>query len=132
MTVIAVDTNRFSNTFKHIYEPALNFVNEQVVINETSSATYPLGTVLGKVTATGKYKRVEASAVDGSQTAAAILIADTVVVANTDKKAVVVVRGPAMVSKAGLFFGASVDTEAERTTAYTQLAALGIVSQDAI
>jgi hypothetical protein len=132
MTVIAVDTNRFSNTFKHEYEPALAYTREQVVINETAGATYPLGTVLGKVTATGKYKRVEASAVDGSQTAAAILIADTVVVANTDKKAVAVVRGPAMVSKVGLFFGASVDTDAERTAAYTQLAAVGILAQDAI
>jgi hypothetical protein len=132
MTVIATDTNRFSNTFKHEYEPALAYTREQVVINETTGTTYPLGTVLGKVTATGKYKRVEASAVDGSQTAAAILIADTVVVANTDKKAVVVVRGPAMVSKAGLFFGASVDTDAERTAAYTPLAAVGILAQDAI
>ena len=132
MTVIAVDTNRFSNTFKHEYEPALAYCREQVILNETNSGTYVLGTVLGKVTATGKYKRVESSAVDGSQTAIAILTQDVTFVANTDKSVNVIANGPATASKAGLFFGASVDTDAERNAAYDQLRAVGIKTHNAI
>lgn len=131
MTVIATDTLRYSNTFKHVYDPATAYCNELITINEAASMTLPLGTVLGKVTATGKYKRVEASAVDGSQTASVVLTADTAVVANTDKKAVVVASGPAIVSKAGLYFGASVDTQAELDAAYAQLAAVGIKTANA-
>lgn len=132
MALLATDTLRFSNTVKHEYEPALAYCREVVTLNEAAGATYPIGTVLGKVTATGKYKRVEASAVDGSQTAAAVTIEDVTVVAATDKKVLVLARGPATVSKAALTFGASVDTAPELATAYAQLATVGILVQDTI
>ena len=132
MALLATDTLRFSNTVKHEYEPAMAYCREVATLNETAGATYPIGTVLGKVTATGKYKRVEATAVDGSQVAAAVTIADVTVVANTDAKVVVLARGPAMVSKSALSFGASVDTAPEFATAYSQLATVGILVQDTI
>lgn len=132
MALIATDSLRFSNTVKHEYEPAMAYCREQVTLNEAAGATYPIGTVLGKVTATGKYKRVEASAVDGSQTAVAVTIEDVTVVAATDKKVLVLARGPVMVSKAALAFGASVDTNAELLAAYAQLATVGILVQDTI
>jgi Bacteriophage lambda head decoration protein D len=130
--LLSTDTLRFSNTVKHEYEPAMAYCREVVTLNEAAGATYPIGTVLGKVTATGKYKRVEATAVDGSQTAVAVTIADVTVVANTDAKVVVLARGPAMVSKSALSFGASVDTAPEFATAYSQLATVGILVQDTI
>ena len=132
MALLSNDTLRFSNTVKHEYEPAMAYCREVVTLNETAGATYPIGTVLGKVTATGKYKRVEATAVDGSQVAAAVTIADVTVVANTDVKVVALARGPAMVSKSALSFGASVDTAPEFATAYSQLATVGILVQDTI
>ena len=42
----------------------------------------------------------------------------------------VVARGPAIVSKAGLVFDASVDQPAEKTAKHTQLAVAGVVPRD--
>lgn len=133
MSVIATAPKAFSAIVKHEYEPAMGYCRDVVVVND-SAATFKVGTVLGKVTATGKYKVVEASAVDGSQVAAAVVIgdaqgntADFAVAATTDTNVLVLARGPAIVGAANLVFGASVDTGGELTTAYGQLKAVGIV-----
>lgn len=131
MPIFATDTLRFSNTVKHEYEPALAYCREVVTINDAAK-TLPIGSVLGKVTATGKYKLVEATANDGSQVAAAVLIEDKTVAANTDVKVLALVRGPALVGKLSLSFGASVDTAPEFAAAYAQLAAIGILVNDQI
>ena len=61
---------------------------EEVIVTQTGSALVS-GTVLGKVTATGKYKPYNNSATDGTEVAAAILY--TPLVAYTgDRKGVVV------------------------------------------
>lgn len=132
MSLIGTDTLRFSNTFKHVYEPSLNFCFERVTINETAARTMPIGTVLGVITANGKYRRVEATAADGSQNAAGVLAQDLTVAANTDAQAIVCVRGPAIVSRAALSFGASVDTDAERLAIFQALAARQILVNDTV
>lgn len=132
MSLIGTDTLRFSNTFKHIYEPSLSFCFERVTINETAARTMPIGTVLGVITADGKYRRVEATATDGSQNAAGVLAQDLTVAANTDAQAIVCVRGPAIVSRAALSFGASVDTAAERLAIFQALAARQILVNDTV
>lgn len=139
MTVFATDNGaRFSSVVKHEYEPATSYCREVVTLNDVAQ-TLKVGTVLGKVTATGKYKKLEATAADGSQNAAAIYLGDTLgfsadlaVAATTDTKILVMVRGPALISKAGLTFGASVDTQGELDAAYAQLAALGMVPVEAV
>lgn len=131
MSLIATDNLRFSHTFKHVYEPSLNFCFEVVTLNETAVHDLKIGTVLGVITTNGKYRRVEATASDGSQTAAAVLAQDVVTAANTDVRVLACVRGPAIVSKAALSFGASVDTQGERAAAYAQLASRNILSNDA-
>jgi hypothetical protein len=85
------------------------------------------------VAGTVKYKIVEATATDGSEVAAAVLIADSlgqsgdiVLAATTDTKALALTRGPVIVADAGLTFGASVDTAGELATAYAQLKSVGI------
>ncbi len=138
MSVFATDSTRFSAVVKHEYEPATAYCREVVTVNDVAQ-TMKVGTVLGKVTATGKYKKLEATAADGSQNAAAIYIGDTLgysgdlaVAATTDTKVLVLARGPALVSKAALVFGASVDTQGELDAAYAQLAALGMLPVDAV
>lgn len=81
-----------------------------------------------------KYKVVEATATDGTQNAAAIFIGDKVgnsgdlaVSGSTDTTILVLARGPAKVSKDKLTFGASVNTDAEKSLAYAQFAALGVM-----
>lgn len=138
MAVIAQDSTRFSAVVKHEYEPSLSYCREVVTVNEVAAVTYKVGAVLGKVTATGKYKLVEATAADGSQNAAAVVIADVLgnsndmaIPAATDTKVLVLARGPVIVADAPLQFGASVDTAGEKQTAYDQLKALGILVETA-
>lgn len=70
----------------------------------------------------GKFTSVTAAAIDGSQTAAAILI-DPVDATSADATAVAIVRD-AIVSRAGLSYGADVDTAPERAAVHAALAAL--------
>lgn len=87
-----------------------------------------IGTVLGKITASGKYKAAAADAVDGSQTAVAVL-AEKIDASAADKTALALVRF-AIVSRAGLKWHANTDTTNERAAAVAQLAAVGIITRE--
>lgn len=96
--------------------------------------TIPL-TVAGTV----KFKLVEASSTDGSEIARAVVIADVlglsrpqVTVLNTDVKLLAMTRGPVILKKAGLAFGASVNSTALLNTAYAQLTAAGMIPETSI
>jgi hypothetical protein len=128
--LIATDTLRFSNTVKHEYEPSLGFCREVVTVNEAAIKTYVIGTVLGVVTATGKYKISVQNAVDGSQIPAAVVVEDKSIAATTDTKVLVIARGPAIVGKAALGLDASFGTQAQKDAAYAALAAKGILAND--
>jgi hypothetical protein len=64
--------------------------NEQVVLAATA-VVLPAGTVLGKITANGKYVPLAPAASDGSQNAAGILY-DRAEIKAADQRAVAVVR----------------------------------------
>lgn len=91
------------------------------------------------VDGTEKYKIVEATATDGSEVAAGVLIADylgqstpIVLAATTDTNALILARGAAIVVKSALTYGASVDTNAEKEVLYAQLRLLGITVETAV
>ena len=89
--------------------------------------------VLGKITASGKYRLSPNALVagdDGAETATAVLIG-AVDATGGDKPGLVVVRGPVIVSKDPLVFDASVSDATKKGTKYTQLAAVGLVPRDA-
>lgn len=132
MPLIATDTFRFSNLVKHEYEPNQAYCRLVVTANEATAKTYAVGTVLGKVTAGGKYKIALQAAVDGSQTPAALVLADYSIPATTDTKVLVLVRGPAIVSKTALGLDASFSTQPQKDAAYASLEALGILVNDAV
>lgn len=88
------------------------------------------------VTGTEKYKKVEATATDGTEVASVIFLTDKIgsygdlaITANTDTTVVVLSRGKAIVSKSALTFGASVNTADELALAYKQLKALQIFAE---
>jgi hypothetical protein len=110
------------------YELNPNFTRETVTL--LAGTAYPVGAVLGRITASGKYKLATSGGTDGAQTAAAVLLYATDA-SDADQEAVVIVRGPALVSKAALVFDASVDDAAKTATKHGQLAALGIIPRDA-
>ncbi|MCV2876356.1 head decoration protein [Rhodobacteraceae bacterium XHP0102] len=110
------------------YELNPNFTRETVTL--LAGTTYPVGAVLGRITASGKYKLATSGGSDGAQTAAAVMLYATDA-SDADQEAVVLVRGPAILSKAGLVFDASVDDAAKITAKHNQLVALGIIPRDA-
>jgi hypothetical protein len=110
------------------YELNPNYTRETVTL--LAGTNYPVGAVLGRITASGKMKLATSGGSDGAQTAAAVLLYATDASA-ADQEAVVIVRGPAIVSKAALVFDASVDDAAKTATKHGQLAALGIIPRDA-
>jgi hypothetical protein len=126
MTVIAQDTNRFSNLVKQELWPATGYCRKEVTVNEAAIKTYAVGTVLGKVTATGKYKVAVETATDGSKVAAALVIADHSIAAATDTKIVVLEKGPAEISKGALVLDATYDNDTKKDAVYASLEALGI------
>lgn len=127
MATIAQDTLRKSNLVKQELFPEQGFNYDVVTVNEAAIKTYAVGTVLGKVTASGKYKICVQTAVDGSQTAAALVVGDQTIPATTDTKVLAMVRGPAIVSKDALVLDASHDLQAEKDAIYASLTALGIL-----
>jgi len=110
------------------YELNPNFTRETVTL--LAGTDYRVGAVLGRVTASGKMKLSTATGTDGAQNAAAVLLYDVDATA-ADATGIVVLRGPAIVSKAALVFDASVDDTAKTAAKHAQLTALGIIPRDA-
>lgn len=91
------------------------------------------------VTGTEKYKLQDAAATDGTEIAKAVFVADvngnsgdTAIAANTDTSVLAITRGPVVVSKDALTFGANTDTTAEKNAVYASLKALGIIVETTI
>ena len=137
MTIIAQDSQRYSNVVKYEVEPSLAITREIVVVNDAAK-TLKLGMLLGKVTATGKYKESVQSASDGSQNPVAVVIgkselaADVVLPATTDTKVLALVRGDAIVSKDGLKPHSSFNDATKLAAAYASLATVRILANDSI
>ena len=101
-----------------------NYTRETVTL--LAGTDYPVGAVLGRITTGGKYKLSPAAGSDGAQTAAAVLLY-AVDASATDALGVVLMRGPAIVSKAALVLDPSVDDATKVAAKHSQLVALGIV-----
>ncbi len=111
------------------YEVNPNYTRE--VITLLAGMPYPVGSVLGKITANGKYKLATSGGTDGAQTAVAVLLY-AVDATLADATGIVVARGPSIVSREGLAYDASVDDSAKITTKLGQLAAVGIIARDGV
>ena len=109
------------------YELNPNFTRETVTL--LAGTAYPVGAVLGRITANGKYKLATSSGSDGAQTAAAVLLY-AVDATTADATAIILARGPSIVSKAALVFDATIDDAAKIATKHGQLAALGIIPRE--
>ena len=111
------------------YEVNPNYTREVVTL--LAGTAYPVGAVLGRITASGKYKLATSGGTDGAQTATAVLIY-AVDATLADATGIVVARGPAIVSRAALAYDATVDDAAKITTKIGQLAAAGIIARDGV
>ena len=137
MTIIATDTARYSDVVKHEYEPSLAITREIVVVNDTAK-TLTLGMLLGRVTATGKYKESVQTATDGSQAPVAVVVGkdlynlSVAVPATTDTKVLAIVGGEAIVRKTGLKPHSSFNDATKLAAAYASLATKEILVNDSI
>ena len=131
MSVIATENARFSNVVKAELWPEYAYCRDVIVVNDTAQ-TLKVGTVLGKVTATGKYKVAKETAGDGSKAGAAIVIQEVTIAGSTDTKVLALVSGNAIVSKGGLILDATYDNDTKKGVLYADLAALRIKAIDAI
>ncbi len=111
------------------YEVNPNYTRE--VITLLQGLPYPVGSVLGKITASGKYTLSPATGADGSQVASAVLLY-AVDATLADATGIVVARGPTIVSRAGLAYGATVDDGIKIIAKIAQLAAVGIIARDGV
>ena len=112
------------------YELDANYCRETVTLK--SGTDYALGSVLGMITASGKYRLspdAEVVGDEGAETAVAVLIG-AVDATDGDQTGLIVARGPAIVSKAALVLDASVDDEAKTAAKHAELTAVGIVPRD--
>ena len=109
------------------YELNPNYTREVVTL--LAGASYPVGAVLGKITASGKYTISAATGADGAETAAAVLLYATDATL-ADATGLVLARGPAIVSRAGLVFDASIDDGTKIAAKITELASAGIIARD--
>ena len=130
--LISTDTYRLSHLVKRELWPEQGYTRAVVTVNEAAAKTYTVGTVLGKVTATGKYKVAVETAGDGSKVAAAIVLGDYTVPGTTDTKVLVMVRGAAIVSKAALVLDSTYDTDAKKAVVYADLEAARILVNETI
>ena len=111
------------------YEVNPNYTRESVTL--LGGLPYPVGSVLGKITASGKYKLATSGGTDGAQGATAVLL-HAVDATLADATGLVLVRGPSIVSRAGLAYDGTVDDGAKITTKLGQLAAVGIIARDGV
>ncbi len=112
------------------YELNGNYCREVVTLK--SGTNYALGSVLGQITTSGKYRlspNAEVTGDEGAETAVAVLI-EAVDATDGDKSGLIVARGPAIVSKAALILDDSIDDETKTAAKHAQLSAAGIVPRD--
>lgn len=119
---------QLSDFLKYELGPEVQFCREVVTV--VSGQNLLAGTVVGKITASGKYTAYDNDAVDGSQTAAGVLLF-AVDASGGDKKGVILARGPAVVSLDDIAWGAGVTTQGEKDAAVADLLALNILARNA-
>jgi len=105
-----------------VWEAFRDYTRETITM---AAGTLEPGTVLGRVTATGKFAAHVPAAVDGTEFAVAVLWgkADA---SGGDAPAVAVVRGPAIVNRHDLVFTGT-PTEGEIAAAHAALLAEGVL-----
>jgi hypothetical protein len=111
------------HTGEHLVSEA-NKTRSREVVTLISGQDLVAGTVLGRITASGKYTQFNQDGVDGSENAAAVLF-DNVDASAGDTDAVVHIRD-CEVNGAELTWPGDIEP-AEQTAAEAQLVALGII-----
>ena len=109
------------------YEVNPNYTREIVPL--LAGTAYPVGSVLGRVTLSGKYTFSPETGSDGAETALGVLLY-AVDATLGDAVGIILTRGPAIVSRAALAYDGSVDDSTKIAAKLGQLTLLGIIPRD--
>ncbi|CAA7626618.1 head decoration protein [Magnetospirillum sp. SS-4] len=104
------------------------------VVMLKAGTNYPLGSVRGRITASGEYRLSPAAEVvgdEGAETAIAVLL-EAVDATDGVATGLIAARGPVILADGALIFEASVDQPAERVAKIAQLSALGLVARTTV
>ena len=113
-------------------ESDLDYTRETVTLK--AGTAYPLGAVLGRITADGTYAlspAAETVGIEGAELASAVLL-DATDASAGNTEAVVLARGPVILADAALVMDASVDDATKRAAKLAELAAHGLVARLAV
>ena len=130
MTMIT-EPPRLTGVLKFEEDPSYCREEVTVLAGSGSDRELKLGTVLGRITASGKVVELALSGSDGSQTVYGVLLANATAPVGSDVTSVALVRGPAIVSDLGLIYPAGATT-IQKATINTALAVLGIVVRQGV
>jgi hypothetical protein len=100
-------------------------ISREAAVIVSGSGVIAPGTVLGKISASGKYQPSPATGTDGSETAVAVALYGCDAT-SADQKIAIIARS-AEVKADGLLFHSTVNDATKRTAKATQLAAAGII-----
>ena len=125
MSAVLISPATIDDLVKRESDP--DYTRESVTLK--ASTAYPLGAVLGRITADGKYTFspvASTTGTEGAEIACAVLL-HPVAASATDTQAVILARGQVIVADRALAFDASVTDAAAQSLKHQQLAAHGIV-----
>lgn len=126
-----VNTTKYhlSNVVGYEFKPEIGFCRSRtgVTVNVATATNLSVGSVLGKIGASGKYVPRNHAATDGSEVSAAVVIENISVAATTDTLVDVLLNGPLELKKAGLVFDVTHDA-GQQAAAITEIEAFaGVV-----
>lgn len=124
--VTKTEGNYISDVVK--YE-ADNHYSRDLITVASGAGVLKIGTVLGKVTASGKYEAADPVAATGEEVAVAVLLED-VDATSADVTEVVALVRHAVVNRNNLVWGATIDDSTKRATAVGELEAVGILARE--
>lgn len=129
MTQVNTSVYHLSNVVGFEFKPEIGFCRSRdgVTVNVATATDLTVGSVLGKITATGKYVPRDPDATDGSEVSAAVVIENISVAATTDTLVDAYINGPLELKQAGLVFDVTHDA-GEQATAIAEIEAFaGVV-----
>lgn len=125
------EPRRLSGVLKYELDPS--YCREEVIVlaGDGADRVLPLGTVVGRITVSGKVVALDLGASDGSETVFGVMVAPATAPDGADAAGVVLTRGPAIVSDIALIHPAGA-TAPQKAAMVAALAGLGIVVRQGV
>ena len=132
MALVATRKKTLGNVLKYETASEHGYCREVVTVNTVGATELSVGSVVGKITASGKYVPRDPAAVDGSEVSAGMVTENKSVAAATDTEVAVIVRGPSILAEGGLVFDVAHDA-GQTATAIAELNALnGVIVRTSV